>query len=229
MKFGVVTFPGSNCDDDCVHVIKTVFNIEAEKIWHKEDKILSDYDCIILPGGFSYGDYLRPGGIAKFSPIIKRVKEYAEKGGFVLGICNGFQILVESGMLEGVLIRNKSLNFICKNVHLKVENKKTPFTEKCKDVIKIPIAHKDGCYYCDDKLLKKLHDNNQIVFRYCNENGIVDEKFNPNGAVDSIAGICNENGNVLGMMPHPERCSEEILGNIDGKMIFESILENIIH
>ncbi len=227
MKFGVITFPGSNCDDDCLYVINKVFGIEAERIWHKNDNPLGDFDCIILPGGFSYGDYLRPGGIAKLSPVIKRVKEFASSGGLVIGICNGFQILTESGLLDGVLIRNKSLNFICKNVYLKVENRETPFTIKCKEVIKIPIAHKDGCFYCDNTTLDKLQKNNQIIFRYSNESGEVDNRFNPNGSLYSIAGICNRDKNVLGMMPHPERCSEEILGNIDGKMIFQSIIDSL--
>ncbi len=225
MKFGVITFPGSNCDDDCLYVVNKVFNIDAERIWHKDDKPLGDFDCIILPGGFSYGDYLRPGGIAKLSPVITRVKEFASSGGIVLGICNGFQILTESGLLEGVLIRNKSLNFICKDVYLKVENKDTPFTNRCKDIVRIPIAHKDGCYYCDNETLEKLKKNNQIIFKYCSEKGEIDEEHNPNGSLLSIAGICNKEKNVLGMMPHPERASEEILGNIDGKMIFQSIID----
>ncbi len=224
MKFGVVTFPGSNCDDDCVYVVNKLLNIQCNKIWHKEEKSLSDYSCIILPGGFSYGDYLRPGGIAKFSPVMERIKEFAYNGGLILGICNGFQILVESGLLDGVLIRNKSLNFICKNVYLKVENRDTPFTNLCKEKMKIPIAHKDGCFYCDKEVYNKLEKNNQIVFRYCDSEGYVNEESNPNGSLKSVAGICNKERNVLGMMPHPERCSEEILKNIDGKLIFESIL-----
>ena len=227
MKFGVITFPGSNCDDDCLYVINKVFGITAQRIWHKDNRPLGDFNCIILPGGFSYGDYLRPGGIAKLSPIIKRVKEFASSGGLVIGICNGFQILTEAGLLEGVLIRNKSLNFICKDVYLKVENKNTCFTNKCKDVLKIPIAHKDGCFYCDDYTLNRLKENNQIIFRYSNEKGEVFDNFNPNGSLFSIAGICNKEKNVLGMMPHPERCSEEILGNTDGKMIFQSVIGSL--
>jgi len=227
MKFGVITFPGSNCDDDCVYVVDKVFGISAQKIWHKDDRPLGDFDCIILPGGFSYGDYLRPGGIAKLSPVIKRVKEFAGSGGLVIGICNGFQILTESRLLDGVLIRNKSLNFICKDVYLKVENKETPFTSRCSDVLRIPIAHKDGCFYCDNDTLSKLQKNQQIIFKYCNKNGEVNDTYNPNGSLLSIAGICNKEKNVLGMMPHPERCSEEILGNIDGKMIFQSIIASI--
>ena len=227
MKFGVVRFPGSNCDDDCYHVAKNVMGIDTDYLWHKETKLLSEYSCIIIPGGFSYGDYLRPGAIAKFSPIISKIKEYADNGGLIIGICNGFQILLESGLLEGVLIRNKTLNFICKDVYIKVENKNTPFSNVSKEVLRIPIAHKEGCFYCDDKLLEKLKKNNQIVFRYCNENGDITEEANPNGSLFSIAGICNERGNVLGMMPHPERCSEKILGNEDGKLIFESIIKAI--
>jgi phosphoribosylformylglycinamidine synthase len=228
MKFGVVTFPGSNCDDDCVYVIKNVLGAECDKIWHKEEKSLSSYSCIVLPGGFSYGDYLRPGGIAKFSPVMERVKEYAEAGGLVLGICNGFQILVESGLLEGVLIRNKSLNFICKDVYLKVENRETPFTNSCRDVLRIPIAHKDGCFYCDKTTYNSMEKNGQIIFRYCGVNGEIGEEYNPNGSLYSVAGICNKEKNVLGMMPHPERCSEEILKNVDGELIFKSII-NFLH
>ena len=227
MKFGVVTFPGSNCDDDCIYVVNNVFNIHCDRLWHKETKSLSEYSCIILPGGFSYGDYLRPGGIAKFSPIMNAVKEYAASGGLVIGICNGFQILVESGLLPGVLIRNKSLNFICKNVYLKVENRETAFTNKCSSIVKIPIAHKDGCFFCSENELETLKKNNQIIFRYCSETGEITDEYNPNGALYSIAGICNKEKNVLGMMPHPERCSEEILGNSNGRMIFESIISHL--
>ena len=224
MKVGVVRLPGSNCDDDCYYVVKNVFGIDTDYLWHKDTKPLSEYSCIIIPGGFSYGDYLRPGAIAKFSPIISKIKEYAERGGLIIGICNGFQILLESGLLEGVLIRNKTLNFICKDVYIKVENKNTPFSNVEKNILKIPIAHKEGCFYCDEKILQKLKDNNQIVFRYCNKNGEITDVANPNGSLYSIAGICNEKGNVLGMMPHPERCSEKILGNEDGRQIFESII-----
>ncbi len=227
MKFAVVRFPGSNCDDDCWHVAKNVLGIETDFLWHKDTKELSEYSLIIIPGGFSYGDYLRPGAIAKFSPIIAKIKEYADKGGLIIGICNGFQILLESGLLEGVLIRNKTLNFICKDVYIKVENSQTPFSNFNKKVLRIPIAHKEGCFYCDKKLLEKLKSKNQIVFRYCNEKGEITDEANPNGSLYSIAGICNERGNVLGMMPHPERCSEKILGNEDGKLIFNSIISYI--
>ncbi len=224
MKFGVVTFPGSNCDDDCVYVVNKMFNLECDKIWHKNQRSLGEYSCIILPGGFSYGDYLRPGGIAKFSPVMNRIKEFADSGGLVIGICNGFQILVESGLLNGVLIRNKSLNFICKNVYLKVENRSTPFTNSCNEQLKIPIAHKDGCFFCEETVYREMEKNNQIIFRYCDETGNVTEASNPNGSLFSVAGICNKKGNVLGMMPHPERCSEKLLGNSDGKMVFESVI-----
>ncbi len=225
MRFGVVTFPGSNCDYDCYNAVKRVLKEPVEFIWHA-DKKLDHFDCIILPGGFSYGDYLRTGAIAHFANIMADVKEFASKGGLVIGICNGFQILTEAGLLPGALQRNKSLQFICKNVHLKCENNKTPFTAKMKkgQVIRIPIAHGEGNYTADKATLKELEKNKQIIFRYCDEKGRATEESNPNGSMLNIAGICNKKRNVLGMMPHPERCSEAILGGIDGKYIFESIL-----
>lgn len=215
MKFGVVTFPGSNCDRDCYHVPKNVLGLEAVYLWHK-DADLKGVDCIILPGGFSYGDYLRCGAIARQSPIMKSVVKFADNGGLVVGICNGFQILTEAGLLPGVLLRNAGLTFICKNVSLRVENANTQFTRKYKpsEIINLPIAHNDGNYYCDEVTLARLKKNNQIVFRY---------EENPNGAIDNIAGIVNERGNVLGMMPHPERSSEALLGGVDGLRVFESI------
>ena len=225
MKFGIVVFPGSNCDHDCYHIVKNVLGQEAEYIWHKETQI-NGFDCLILPGGFSYGDYLRTGAIAKFSPVMKAVKEFADGGGLVIGICNGFQILVEAGLLPGVLMRNRDLKFICENRYLKVENSNTPFTRlynKGEDV-SIPIAHADGNYFADDQTLKRLQDNGQIVFRYCDANGNTIDDANPNGSLLNIAGVCNEKRNILGMMPHPERCAEEIMGNTDGKRVFESIL-----
>jgi phosphoribosylformylglycinamidine synthase len=228
MKFGVVMFPGSNCDVDCFHVIKEVLKEEVEYIWHKEPLRESKrYDCIILPGGFSYGDYLRPGAIARFSNVMEGIIDFAEKGGLVLGICNGFQVLLEAGLLPGAMKRNKNLRFICDNVFVRVENNTIPFTLKCKkgQVLEIPIAHGDGNYHIDKKTLKEMKENNQIVFRYCDEKGEVSEATNPNGSIDNIAGICNRRGNVLGMMPHPERCSEEILGSADGKLIFDSIMK----
>jgi len=226
MKFGIVVFPGSNCDHDCYHVVKNVLGQEAEYIWHKETQI-NGFDCLILPGGFSYGDYLRTGAIAKFSPVMKGVKEFADRGGLVIGICNGFQILVEAGLLPGVLLRNRDLKFICENRYLKVENSDTPFTSLYNkgEVINLPIAHADGNFFADDETLKKLQDNGQILFRYCDAAGNVTDDANPNGSLLNIAGVCNEKRNVLGLMPHPERCAEEIMGNTDGKRIFESLLK----
>lgn len=225
MKFGIVVFPGSNCDHDCHHAVRNVLGQEAEFIWHK-DKEIKGFDCLILPGGFSYGDYLRTGAIAKFSPVMNNVKEFADKGGLIIGICNGFQILVESGLLPGALMRNRDLKFICESRYIRVESSDTPFTRLYKggDVVKFPIAHADGNYFADEDTLKKLRDNGQIVFRYCDADGNISEDANPNGSLLNIAGICNEKRNVLGMMPHPERCAEEILGNTDGKRVFESIL-----
>lgn len=225
MKFGIVVFPGSNCDHDCYHTVKHVCGQEAEYIWHKESEI-NNFDCLVLPGGFSYGDYLRTGAIAKFSPVMKAVKEFADNGGLVIGICNGFQILVEAGLLPGVLMRNRDLKFICEDRHLRVETDSTPFTKLYKkgEVLKIPIAHADGNYFADDDTIKRLRDNGQIIFRYCDASGNVSEKANPNGSLLNIAGICNEKRNVVGMMPHPERCAEEVLGNVDGKRVFESII-----
>ncbi len=225
MKFGVVIFPGSNCDYDTYYFLKFVLRVETVFLFHKESS-LKDCDVVILPGGFSYGDYLRTGAIAKFSPIMKEVVRFANNGGIVLGICNGFQILCESGLLPGVLSKNTSLKFQCYNQNLKVINNSSIFTRKYSpdEVIKMPIAHGEGNYIIDEEGLKELYDNNQVVLKYCDEFGNVDENSNPNGSVDNIAGICNKTGNVFGLMPHPERCSEEILGNTDGLKIFESIL-----
>lgn len=227
MKFGVVVFPGSNCDADCYHVVKEVINKDVDYIWHQSEKLEKNYDCIILPGGFSYGDYLRTGSIARFSPVMEQVIEFAQKGGLVLGICNGFQILTEAGLLPGALVRNKDLKFICKEVYLKVENNKTPFTNDYVpgQVISIPVAHGEGCYVCDEETLKELRANNQIVFRYSTLEGEIEEACNPNGSTDNIAGVINKGGNVLGMMPHPERCAEDVLGNDLGKNIFTSVVK----
>lgn len=216
MNFGIVVFPGSNCDRDCYYVIKDILNQPVRFIWHQE-RDLKDIDCVILPGGFSYGDYLRAGAIARFSPIMSEIKEFADKGGLVIGICNGFQILTEAGLLPGALGKNKGLKFICKYVTLKVERNDTPFTNMYKigEIIRMPIAHNEGNYYIDD--INKIKD--QVVLRYYGEN--------PNGATDSIAGIVNKGGNVFGLMPHPERCSEKILGSEDGLKIFESIVRAI--
>jgi phosphoribosylformylglycinamidine synthase len=224
MRFGVVTFPGSNCDYDCYNAVKRVLKEPVEFIWHADRK-LDHFDCIILPGGFSYGDYLRTGAIAHFANIMGDIKKFAAKGGLVIGICNGFQILTEAGMLPGALQRNKSLKFICKNIYLRCENSKTPFTAKLRknQVVRIPIAHGEGNYTADNATLKDLEKNKQVIFRYCDEKGRVTDEANPNGSMLNIAGICNKKRNVLGMMPHPERCSEAILGGIDGKFILDSI------
>jgi len=228
MRFGVVVFPGTNCDRDCWHVVKAVLNCDVDFVWHEERNV-SRFDCIILPGGFSYGDYLRVGAVARFSPVMESVREFAEKGGLVIGICNGFQILVEAGLLPGALVRNKNINFICKFVNLRVENADTPFTNQCEvgQILKIPIAHNDGRYFCDEETLNRLERERQIVFRYCNPNGEVTEEANPNGSLGNIAGIVNERGNVLGMMPHPERASEKLLGSEDGLFIWHSILSAV--
>jgi phosphoribosylformylglycinamidine synthase len=225
MKFGVVVFPGSNCDYDCYNAVKRVFKQPVEFIWHAGSK-LDHFDCIILPGGFSYGDYLRTGAIARFSNIMDSVIRFARAGGLVIGICNGFQILTEAGLLPGALQRNKSLKFLCKYVHLRCESNKTPFTNKFKkgQVVRIPIAHGEGNFTVDEKTLKEIENNKQVIFRYCDEKGRVSDASNPNGSMASIAGICNKRRNVLGMMPHPERCCEALFGSEDGKLIFRSIL-----
>jgi phosphoribosylformylglycinamidine synthase I len=225
MKFGVVVFPGSNCDYDAYMVAKSVVHQEVEFLWH-HDTSLHNCDCVILPGGFSYGDYLRTGAIARFSPIMKKVMEFARQGGLVAGICNGFQILLEAGLLPGAMLRNSSLRFICKFVTIRVENANTPFTCKCNtgQVLKIPIAHTDGNYFIPEEGLNQLRENDQIVFRYCDGKGEIMAAANPNGSLQNIAGICNRTKNVLGMMPHPERASENILGSEDGKYVFQSIV-----
>ena len=225
MKFGVVVFPGSNCDQDCYWAVSQVMGQEAEYVWYKEED-LSGLDCVILPGGFSYGDYLRPGALVRFSPVMGAVERFAREGGLVIGICNGFQILLEAGLLPGAMMRNKNLSFICEYVHVRVERTDTPFTCLLKrgEVLKIPIAHMEGNYFADDATFSQLVANNQVVFRYSSPTGQVGEEYNPNGALDNIAGICNPEGNVLGMMPHPERCCEAILGSEDGKKIFQSII-----
>lgn len=224
MRFGVIVFPGSNCDQDCFRVIKDVLKQPVRYVWHQETN-LNGFDCLLLPGGFSYGDYLRTGAIARFSPVMKAVTKFAQQGGLIIGICNGFQILLEAGLLPGAMLRNKNLHFICKHVFIKVENNKTPFTNlyQKKQVLNMPIAHNEGNYYIDKEGLKRLKKNNQIVLRYCSEEAEVEGRFNPNGAKDNIAGIVNEKGNVLGMMPHPERSAERLLGSEDGFLIFKSI------
>ncbi|MGB9866436.1 MAG: phosphoribosylformylglycinamidine synthase subunit PurQ [Bacillota bacterium] len=216
MKFGVVVFPGSNCDSDCYHALKDVLGVDVDYIWHKSGDV-SGYDCIVLPGGFSYGDYLRAGAIARFSPVMRAVEKYARAGGLVLGICNGFQILLEAGLLPGAMRRNDCLQFRCEYVEIVVENCHTPFTRECKagQVLRMPIAHGEGNYYVEPETLRKLERNGQIVLRYGQ---------NPNGSVSSVAAVANQEGNVLGMMPHPERCCENVLGGTDGRLIFESVI-----
>lgn len=224
MKWGVVVFPGSNCDHDCYWVLKHILSQEVSYIWHKESQI-EGYDCIILPGGFSYGDYLRTGAIARFSKVMLGIEKFANQGGLILGICNGFQILLEAGFLPGAMLRNKNLNFICKYVTIRVENEKTPFTNLTSQnrVLNIPIAHMEGNYYTDKDTLEELNRNNQVIFRYSTIDGRCSDEVNPNGSIDNIAGICNREGNILGMMPHPERCVEKRLGSEDGRVVFESI------
>lgn len=227
-KFGVVVFPGSNCDHDAYYILKKILDQDTQFLWHK-DKDLKNSDVIVLPGGFSYGDYLRTGAIASLSPIMQNVIEFGNKGGIIIGICNGFQILLESGLLPGVLIQNTSLKFICKDVFLSVTNKNTSFTSKItKDIIKVPIAHGDGNYFADAETINELKKNNQIVFKYSSATGEVTDEFNPNGTIENIAGIINKKGNILGMMPHPERSCDPLLGNTDGQEIFKSIISNFI-
>jgi len=227
MKVGVVIFPGSNCDHDCYYALKQVTGQDVHFIWHKEDR-LSGYEAIVLPGGFSYGDYLRTGAIARFSPVMNAIDDFARKGGIVIGICNGFQILCESGLLPGVLMRNKSLRFVCKYVYLRVENNTTAFTNRCDtgELLYIPIAHAEGSYYADPKTLTELNRNNQILFRYCDRDGEIKTEANPNGSLENIAGIMNQTGNVMGMMPHPDRCAEEILSSDDGLQVFGSMIDS---
>jgi phosphoribosylformylglycinamidine synthase len=228
MKFGVVTFPGSNCDYDSYMVVKDQLGEGAEFIWHKDPDI-AGFDCIILPGGFSYGDYLRTGAIARYSPVMGSVIEYAGRGGLVIGICNGFQILLESGLLPGAMLRNRSLRFICKHVYLRCEANDTPFSNQVKvgEVLQIPIAHTDGNFYAYDADVTELERDRQVVFRYCTSAGEVTDEANPNGSIGNIAGICNQTRNVFGMMPHPERASESLLGSADGLKIFRSILAHV--
>lgn len=225
MKFGVVVFPGSNCDEDMVYVLRDIMKQETVKLWHKNTD-LEGCTHIVLPGGFSYGDYLRSGAIARFSPIMDSIMAHAQKGGFVFGVCNGFQILCESGLLPGALLHNNSRKFICKNVHIKVEAKDTQLTNAVPvKALKVPIAHGEGKYFADAETIASLKENNQIIFKYCDEQGNITEASNPNGATDNIAGVCNTSRNVFGMMPHPERAADELLGNTDGKSLFESLLK----
>jgi len=226
MKFGVVIFPGSNCDYDCYHILAEVLGQKTVMLWH-ENRDLQECDCIVLPGGFSYGDYLRTGAIARFSPVMESIRHHTAQGGLVIGICNGFQILVESQLLDGALLPNNVAHFICRYVHLRVENTQTPFTRlfHLGEVIRIPIAHNQGNYYAPESVLQNLRSQKQIVFRYCHPNGDVNQDSNPNGSLDAIAGIVSPGKNILGMMPHPERSSEALLGSEDGKRIFLSLIQ----
>jgi phosphoribosylformylglycinamidine synthase subunit PurQ / glutaminase len=224
MKFGVVVFPGSNCDHDTYHVISKVIGQPVDFVWHKDDDV-SQYDAVILPGGFSYGDYLRCGAIARFSPVMRAVTKFARDGGLVLGICNGFQILCEAGLLPGALLRNRDLKFICEHVHVRVEQPDTPFTSDYErgQVLRLPVAHGEGNYFCDPRTLAELEDEGRVVFRYCDGDGRGTNDCNPNGSLHGIAGVCNRERNVLGLMPHPERASEDALGSHDGLALFHSM------
>jgi phosphoribosylformylglycinamidine synthase I len=228
MKCAVIRFPGSNCDQDCHFVLSNVFQLETDYVWHK-DLSLEGYEFIMIPGGFSYGDYLRCGAIAQFSPIMGALKKAASDGTLILGVCNGFQILCESGLLPGALIRNKSLHFICEHRLLRVENASTAFTNRCEkgDLLNIPVAHGEGSYIADEATIRALNEGDRVILRYVDENGDPTESGNPNGSIENIAGICNEAGNVFGLMPHPERACDDLLGSKDGMVIFESIIESI--
>ncbi|POY39232.1 phosphoribosylformylglycinamidine synthase I [Solitalea longa] len=229
MKFGVVVFPGSNCDQDAINLFGNVLGQKVVPLWHK-DHDLQGCDFIVLPGGFSYGDYLRSGAIARFSPIMKEVIDFANKGGYLMGICNGFQVLGEAGLVPGALLHNDNRKFICKNVYLKTQTQNSLITAQVDldKALKIPIAHGEGKYYADADTLKMVNDNDQVLFRYCDENGNITAESNPNGSLENIAGVCNKNRNVFGMMPHPERASDSILANQDGLALFESILQAVL-
>ena len=226
MNFAVLQFPASNCDQDAVHVLKNVLGHNARFAWHKETS-LGDADAVIVPGGFSYGDYLRTGAIARFSPIMQAVQSFAAQGGPVLGICNGFQILTEAGLLPGALVRNRSLQFRCENVFLKTENRGTPFTQGIPQdkILRVPIAHGEGCYFADEETLAKLNASGQVLWRYVDAQGQATETANPNGSLENIAGVCNAGRNVAGLMPHPERASESLLGSADGLLMFEGLVQ----
>ena len=230
MKFGIVILPGSNCDHDALHVTKNVLGADAELLWHKETD-LKGADCVIIPGGFAYGDYLRAGALAKFAPIMEPIKRHAAAGGLVFGICNGFQVLTEVGLLPGALMRNAHLRFLGRDVFIRTEETDTPFSSELQrgQILRVPIAHGEGNYFADDALLDELERNRQVIFRYSEPDGVVSGAANPNGSARGIAGICNATRNVLGMMPHPERCSEELLGNADGLGVFKSIVASFAH
>ena len=229
MKFGVIIFPGSNCDHDLIYVLRDILGQEVVELWHK-DRDLKGVDFVMVPGGFSYGDYLRSGAIARFSPVMESVIEHCNNGGYAMGICNGFQILCEAGLLPGTLLHNNDHKFICKNLHIKPATRSTMLTAGLDSdkVLKIPVAHGEGRYYAPDDVLKKLNENQQVIFRYCDKDGHFNTKSNPNGSLENIAGVANEKKNVFGMMPHPERAADELLGNEDGRLIFESILKTVI-
>ena len=224
MRVGVIVFPGSNCERDSLHVLTHVLHQPAELVWHEQTDI-SPYDCIILPGGFAHGDYLRAGAIARFSPIMTSVQQFAADGGLVWGICNGFQVLVEAGLLPGAMLQNAGLSFVCRWVNVRVESNVTSFTRDIPvgTVLRLPIAHHEGSYFVDEQTLARMEDHGQVILRYSTEDGRIDPAANPNGSISSIAGVCNEVGNVFGLMPHPERCSEAILGGVDGLRLFESL------
>jgi len=228
MKWGVVVFPGSNCDQDCVHVLRDVLSQEVVELWHQET-LLKGVACVVLPGGFSYGDYLRTGAVAKFSPIMQAVGAFAKAGGLVLGICNGFQILLEAGLLPGAMLRNTRLRFICRHVHVRVERTDSAFTNRCGagQVLRLPIAHNEGNYVADASTLRAMRKQGQVLLRYSDADGQLGEASNPNGSLEAIAGVCNAAGNVMGLMPHPERASEPELGSTDGRLIFESVIQAV--
>jgi phosphoribosylformylglycinamidine synthase I len=225
LRFGIVVFPGTNCDTDAWHALHDGMSAPVDYIWH-EDTDLRGFDCVILPGGFSYGDYLRTGAVARFSPVMNAVTEFARSGGLVLGICNGFQILLEAGLLPGAMMRNVGQTFACKYVHLRVETADTPYTRAMQKgaVLRIPIAHGEGNYYADEATLEELKRNDQIVFRYCTPDGQITSEANPNGSLENIAGVCSRERTVMGMMPHPERCTDPLLGSADGRLTWESLL-----
>ncbi|MEQ8910384.1 MAG: phosphoribosylformylglycinamidine synthase subunit PurQ [Vicingaceae bacterium] len=229
MKFGVITFPGSNCDQDMIYVLESIMGYQVERLWHK-DHSLKGADFIVLPGGFSYGDYLRSGAIANYSPIMKEVMEHAKQGGYVMGICNGFQILCESKLLPGTLLHNNHQKFVCKNVFLKADNNASIINAgvNTEEALKIPIAHAEGRYFATEEMLKEMNDKQQIIYRYCDANAAVNDLANPNGSLENIAGVCNEGKNVFGMMPHPERAADPELGNTDGLKIFEGMMKAVL-
>ncbi len=226
LRFGIVVFPGTNCDTDTWHALHDGMGAPVDYIWH-EATDLTGFDCVVLPGGFSYGDYLRTGAVARFSPVMKAVTGFAANGGLVLGICNGFQILLEAGLLPGAMMRNVGQTFVCKYIHLRTETTDSPYTRAMQkgSVLRIPVAHGEGNYYCDEAALEELKQNDQIVFRYCTPDGEITPEASPNGALDNIAGICNRARNVMGMMPHPERCTDPVLGSADGRLVWESLLQ----